>query len=77
MRREKARLCFSTLNAHRDEMFHQPEGPLRVKSGHVQRTRSCPLWANSGHQAFSSKVKMRFQSFFMLITGQPFFFASS
>ncbi|MGB9042739.1 MAG: hypothetical protein WCC81_09725, partial [Pseudolabrys sp.] len=24
--------------------------PLWVKSGHVQRTRRCPLCANSGHQ---------------------------
>src|SRR5262245_28363719 len=45
------------------------------ESGHVQCKHRCPLWAKSGHQA--SNANMRFQSSFMLITVQAFFFASS
>ncbi len=52
----------------------------------VIRTRVMPLkrngpqrevWARSRLRAIYSNAKMRFQSFFMLITVQPSFFASS
>jgi hypothetical protein len=47
------------------------------KSGHRRATVGCPVSANKRHRAPYSKAKTRFQSFFMLMTIQPFFFASS
>jgi hypothetical protein len=51
-------------------------GPLRWDNPKKRRLRNSILPESKGSDQFS-KEKIRFQSFFMLMTNQPFFFASS
>src|SRR5262245_6608523 len=47
------------INAARRQIERQRplHGRFTPKSGHVQRIRLCPLWANSGHLAFGRSAR--------------------
>jgi hypothetical protein len=58
-------------HSHGSESARRPSaGPLAMRARKRKRSRVSPYLNYSN-------AKMRFQSFFMLITVQPFFFASS